>query len=480
MHPEGKDEEGTKERGGLRGGGEGPHSVDRESEAELSTLSSPRTNSDQTPLEPSCEAERIPTSGTAVPPSPDPKADELSQGKPKSARTRQEHHVVSPRDLMPSWPLPTTFNEDACEEVREVSLGGDAHVFDVVFKPTGPLGITFEWVADSTACTESPSDGGSAPMVEISPREGTQQSSLSTSIPPSAFSAHTSESFLPTASERYEAIDPPLQVKHEPSMSSTQAPICSSSPSPLTSTPKGSHALRIKSFPNLPDEVLGSSVATQTTDVIQSLLRSEMGNVGGGDASHEQAEGRELLRHGDVLVAVNGTPLAGPAARLAGIQSFEQAVDLLRASSRCTKPRVLTFRRGQPSSHASLPPADVSPPMITAIGNQSQERRDDASKPSAKGKMPDAKKHDVMRRKGMDEQLKEIRRKDDTRDNMQTLVESSRSLSFPSNKNNVAAAQQEATSRERAGKSLDEQDGGTPRRAPSELSVAHRVKEEAR
>lgn len=480
MRPEGNDEEGTKERGGLGGGKEGRHSVGRESEAGLSTPSFPRTNSGLSPLQPLCEAVRIPTSGTAAPPSPDPNADELSQGKPESARTRQEHHVVSPPGLTPPLPMPATFDENACEEVRGASLGGDAHVFDVVFKPTGPLGITFEWVKDSTACTESPaSDEGPAPMVEISPRDGTQHSYLGTSIPPSAFPAHTRYSFRPTVSERCEAIDSLIQVEHEPSTSSTQSPIRSSFSSPLASTPKGYHALRIKSFPNLPDEVLAPSGVTQATDDAKSVLRSKIGDVGQGDASHEQAEGRELLRHGDVLVAVNGTPLAGRAARLAGIKSFEQAVELLRASSRCTEPRVLTFRRGQAYSHASLPPADVSPPMIIAIDNQSHEERDDASKPSAKERKRDSKKHDAMRLKGIEKQPKKIPRKDDTRDHMLTL-ESSRPLSFSSNRNNVAAAQHGATSWERTGKPPDNQGGGTPRRTPSEVSVTHRAKEEAR
>ncbi|CAM9183903.1 unnamed protein product, partial [Hapterophycus canaliculatus] len=98
-----------------------------------------------------------------------------------------------------------------------------------------------------------------------------------------------------------------------------------------------------------------------------------------GTSAFGPVAGRGLLRPGDILVEVNGSPVAGPAARDAGIQSFEDAVRAVAAVAiertattgasehpggrPHLRPRVLKFRREtqrQRPTFASIPSA---PPL---------------------------------------------------------------------------------------------------------------------
>ncbi|CAM9810654.1 unnamed protein product, partial [Ectocarpus sp. 4 AP-2014] len=93
----------------------------------------------------------------------------------------------------------------------------------------------------------------------------------------------------------------------------------------------------------------------------------------GGAEAFGPAAGREILRPGDILVEVNGMPVAGAAARDAGIVSFKDAVGVVAAATAARsptpeangqldaaarqRPRVLKFRRegrGQQPSSASV------------------------------------------------------------------------------------------------------------------------------
>lgn len=102
--------------------------------------------------------------------------------------------------------------------------------------------------------------------------------------------------------------------------------------------------------------------------------------------------GRDVLRHGDTLIEVNGSPLAGSAARDAGIISFEDAVRVVAAATAATaattttkgmkpiggppqRPRVFKFRREancqRPTSASTS--TSVSNPLLPAPKITSKE-----------------------------------------------------------------------------------------------------------
>lgn len=86
-------------------------------------------------------------------------------------------------------------------------------------------------------------------------------------------------------------------------------------------------------------------------------------------------------------MAVNGTPVAGPEARRSGIDSFEEAIRVVREAAEVADPagdlatpprRVLTFKRtlgdGQqrnlPSPYHHLVPPDVVPAPNSPLGTR--------------------------------------------------------------------------------------------------------------
>lgn len=97
--------------------------------------------------------------------------------------------------------------------------------------------------------------------------------------------------------------------------------------------------------------------------------KTETAERQGGAEAFGPAAGRELLRLGDILVEVNGIPVAGAAARDAGIVSFEDAVGVVAAATPARsptteahrqldagarqRPRVLKFRREAPGQRPS-------------------------------------------------------------------------------------------------------------------------------
>lgn len=96
-----------------------------------------------------------------------------------------------------------------------------------------------------------------------------------------------------------------------------------------------------------------------------------MGQLGGAERFGPVA-GRDVLRAGDILVAVNGSPVAGPAARDAGIMRFEDVVGVVAAATATNaraqsadepqpkRPRVLKFRR-EVRQQRTTSPAIIDP-----------------------------------------------------------------------------------------------------------------------
>lgn len=96
----------------------------------------------------------------------------------------------------------------------------------------------------------------------------------------------------------------------------------------------------------------------------------------GGVERFGPVAGRDVLRAGDVLVAVNGNPVAGPAARDAGITCFEDVVGVVAAATTTNaqaqsterpqrqRPRVFHFRRESRQQRSCSPAvvASTSPP----------------------------------------------------------------------------------------------------------------------
>ncbi len=272
------------------------------------------------------------------------------------------------------------------------------HEFEVEFPPTGPLGITFEWAVDST----TPFSGGNGRTPPVVTPRATSPLDSST-LPPIGSS--------PSSASKDRAI-------HRPGLPPPRQP------------PPLPHSLRILSFPRLPpQETQKTGITTNDTGANASTRDGETESsdrTGGGDRRslhqsprasdnethprrQENAQGadvpregasnandqtsppnkidsktveaeeqggverfgpvagREVLRLGDILVEVNGNPVAGPAARDAGVLCFEDAVGVVAATATMKKQggggegpplqhRIFKFRREAPQA----PPASAS------------------------------------------------------------------------------------------------------------------------
>lgn len=320
--------------------------------------------------------------------------------------------------------------------------GSDAHdVFEVAFPPTGPLGITFEWAPDPTIWQAVSSQTAAVADISSVLRR--------TSISVGAASLHARRNEIGSTTKsvvhagRHRKSDSvgtsPLRGGSSPVIPDAGSPRSTLPPvSTLGSqTFVPSYALRIISFPVLPDEAdlclarTATSVAAvgpdhtpinetqhpasgasyllechdiSTTRGMHQARRdtiTEPKDTGGcAGAVNDQlfcaqttmkttmtptnpepigvtpvtgpAAGRDTLRLGDILVEVNGNPVAGPAARHAGVASFQDAVKVVAAAAATTTkanaeergPRVFKFRRARrPSSSLSA----TAPPHRPAI-----------------------------------------------------------------------------------------------------------------
>lgn len=326
--------------------------------------------------------------------------------------------------------------------VRGHDSGDDSEpeFIEVVFEPTGPLGITFEWAEDPTRWLQPAlgiRDGTTARLRESSctGKEATLRSPRDTApiLKSAVLSQHPQETAPVRVSGASTAACPgtPLAAPILP-------PILPYSTGELPE-PLAPHALRIQSFPVLPtndsnrlDETGASTTVVAANDWMSAggtypppaaatALRRDHGSDSGGDTVDNRgdrpdpnkaglkgavlegrrgltesgksaqprpvrkdgpAAGRGTLRPGDILIEVNGTPVAGPAARQAGIASFRDVVDVVaatatRAGKEALRPRVLKFRRSARLSPPFPPPAPTSlhipPPLIPLRGEWARE-----------------------------------------------------------------------------------------------------------
>lgn len=288
------------------------------------------------------------------------------------------------------------------------------HEFEVEFPPTGPLGITFEWAVDSTTLFS----GGNGSTPVATPRATSPLDS--STLPPIDSS--------PSLAPKDGAIHPPGL------------------------SPPLPHSLRILSFPRLPPQE-AQRTGTTTDDAIANASTRDgetesRDRTGGGDSSsfhqprrasddetHPRQEenargavipregasnaddrtsssnkidskmveeeeqggverfgpvaGRDVLRLGDILVEVNGNPVAGPAARDAGVLCFEDAVGVVAATARIEEQggagegprprrRIFKFRREAPQER---PVSASSPQMLEGEWVRGMSGPASASKP---------------------------------------------------------------------------------------------------
>lgn len=293
-------------------------------------------------------------------------------------------------------------------------------LFEVTFKSAGPLGITFEWAADTTSwpaagnassphsaqslAVAAPPSGGS-----LLPRRTKTKTSLLLSSEPDVRSASGGRNLTnvnslhasPTSDFRRPSLaTSPLssrtvQPSTLPALSSSSSSAASSSI--LDSYKCSQYALRIQSFPALPGGATSSTLlpasvehtATLGTDKAANPLTcaekssGKQHDIGSGSEGTSEVDGpkgasssgsgptAELLRLGDILVAVNGTPVAGPDARRAGITSFEDVVKIVAGAvnTKEANPRVLTFKRGGHLSVPCFPSPMEFPPTVTPMGS---------------------------------------------------------------------------------------------------------------
>lgn len=287
-------------------------------------------------------------------------------------------------------------------------------VFEVEFPPTGPLGITFEWAADPEA--RSHGDGGT-PVT--SPRTHPLGSSTLPPISPSPSSARAGHADHPLRPPVGPALLPhALRIQSFPDLPPIETSTPSATAGAGTTTTAGEESEasidgETKSTAVTSDDISGvlrqhphTSHEPRTTcsQTERDTKNADVPCTGGSSAGAERPSssesnttgeakrpsaaatepldgaerfgpvaGRDILRVGDVLVAVNGNPVAGPAARDAGVTCFEDVVGVVAAAtttnaqaqtvegSQRTQPRVLKFKR-EARQQRPTSPTNASPP----------------------------------------------------------------------------------------------------------------------
>lgn len=245
---------------------------------------------------------------------------------------------------------------DSCREIDASRAFLDFDVFEVAFESTGPLGITFEWGEDFTSWT--PSASPEATMADTSGVRTKAHSTLHTNPSSRAASSRDTKPLSRMVSGACVSPGPAVEFSQGSSSPSTEPPVLPQL-TPPSSNPVSeavAHALQIRGFPDLAGGDSHPARGALISCSVGPVLHVGTESSGEKATRIRQQDRRRLLRAGDVLVAVNGTPLAGPEARAAGVNSFGRAVELFKASMAFGRPRVLKFRRARPSTFALSPP----------------------------------------------------------------------------------------------------------------------------
>lgn len=118
-----------------------------------------------------------------------------------------------------------------------------------------------------------------------------------------------------------------------------------------------------------------ATAATTTTAAAATTAATAAAGVALDPSKAGPATARDILRIGDILVEVNGNPVAGPAARQAGIATFQDAVDVVADAATDTTPgtgaergRLFTFKRARsPKSPPQQSTAPLLPPAVLTL-----------------------------------------------------------------------------------------------------------------
>ena len=282
------------------------------------------------------------------------------------------------------------------------------HEFEVEFPPTGPLGITFEWAADSTAMfragdgsttvttprTAPPLDPSTLPPIGSSPSSAPKDRAIHPLGPPSPPSLPHSLRIL-----SFPRLPPKESLGSGTTIDETGANISTRDDETGSRDRTGRddtgslHELPRASSDEIPthqqkntQSAAGPSEgASNANDQISFPSESISPPAGVGQHGDVEAfgpvAGRDILRPGDILVEVNGNPVAGPAARIAGVLCFEDAVGVVAATASTgeqkhsedgsrQRRRVLKFRREalQQRAASSSNTASPRPPQVQEGG----------------------------------------------------------------------------------------------------------------
>ena len=286
--------------------------------------------------------------------------------------------------------------------------------FEISFPPNGPLGITFEWAVDPAGW---PIVIDSEKLDIVDPvtagfRPRTTAGEISLPTAPRGILQRPRSATLPD-NRRELSFTRTVACSggSTPTLPRISLPLAALPALPTSSTTKSTeslvpHVLRIRSFPSFfsgsptlaernsptPNPVAdGSSAAGAVVEHKRSI------NAQGPTKEKQPADrpaaetesrrttgpsaGRDILCVGDVLVQVNGKPVAGPAARRAGILSFQDAVNVVAAVTEMKEdgggrgPRILKFRR---AAQSSLPPSRHPPAFVTLPPAKSPRKKERA------------------------------------------------------------------------------------------------------